>query len=148
MRLRFLFKLMLICALASFVMAGCGRSGQYAKSAFEGEAIHFDNNEYTLRPDAKPILDYKIAYLKHYPGQKILIVGHCDARADDEYNMRLGRLRAEEAKRYLVAGGINADRIDTLSEGKREPKVSGSGDSSLAENRRAEFFIVADNSAS
>ncbi|UQZ89880.1 hypothetical protein C4J81_11925 [Deltaproteobacteria bacterium Smac51] len=148
MKMRTLFKMLLICGLASFMLVGCGLTGKYSRATFEGEAIHFDYDKYALRPEAKPILDYKIAYLKHFPGQKILIVGHCDARADDEYNIRLGRLRAEEAKRYLVEGGINANRIEIMTEGKRDPKAAGASSSSFAENRRAEFFITAINNAS
>lgn len=148
MKMKNLLKLMLICGLASFALAACGLTAQYNRAAFEGEAIHFDNDKYDLRPDAIPVLDYKIAYLKHFPGQNILIVGHCDSRASDEYNMLLGRLRAEEAKRYLVAGGINSKRIEIMSEGKRILKTPDTGEAGRQENRRAEFFVTSINNAS
>lgn len=148
MKMKNLLKLALICSLAVFALSACGLSGKYTKAAFEGEPIHFDDNKYDLRADAKPILDFKIAYLKHHPGQNILIVGHCDSRSNDEYNMILGRLRAEEAKRYLVEGGINTERIQIMTEGKRMPEVPNTTRESLAENRRAEFFITGVNNAS
>ncbi len=148
MKMRNSLKLVLICCLAVFALSACGLTAKYTRATFEGESIYFDDDKYALRPDALPILDYKIAYLKHYPGQNILIIGNCDSRADDEYNVLLGRLRAEEAKRYLVAGGIKASRIEILSEGKRLPKAPNTDGASRAENRRADFFITANNNAS
>lgn len=148
MKMKNLFKLVLICGLASFALAACGLTGKYTQAAFEGEAIHFDDNKYDLRADAKSILDYKIAYMKHYPGQRILIVGYCDVRSNDEYNLVLGRLRAEEAKRYMVdVGGINSNRIEIMSEGKRMPTTPNNSRESLAENRKAEFFVTAVNNS-
>ena len=42
----------------------------------------------------------------------------------------------------LIAAGIPADRVQTVSFGKEMPADSGSGESAWTKNRRAEFGVV------
>jgi len=137
--------LMLVLGIGALAFQGC--ANQYPIDPVVNELVHFDTDKYNLKPEAQRVLDYKIAYLKHYPGKKIFVVGHCDERASDKYNLDLGRHRAEEIQRYLVNHGINPKRIELMTEGKRRPLVPGKTREAYAQNRRAEFYIIGLNTA-
>ncbi len=107
------------------------------------ETIYFEYDADELRDDAKANLDAKITVLNANPALKIRIAGHCDERGSDEYNIALGRRRAEVAKRYLADRGIDASRIETASFGRERPAVQGSSEESWSRNRRDEFEITA-----
>jgi len=139
--------LVLVLAFSSLGIQGCGLSGNYPDSTLVNELVYFDTDKYNLKPEALRVLDYKVAYLKHFPGKKIFVVGHTDKRASDKYNLDLGRHRAEEIQRYLVNNGINPKRIVLMTEGKRRPVDPGNSKAALAKNRRAEFFIIGVNTA-
>jgi len=57
-------------------------------------------------------------------GKAILLVGHTDPRGTPQYNEKLGLERAERVKRYLVANGVDADRVQTSSVGEEEASPS------------------------
>lgn len=62
------------------------------------------------------------------PGLRIRVAGHTDERGSDEYNIALGRRRAETAKRYLTDRGIDASRIETSTFGRERPAMQGSSE--------------------
>ncbi|MDG2284717.1 MAG: OmpA family protein, partial [Alphaproteobacteria bacterium] len=53
-----------------------------------------------------------------------------------EYNLALGDRRASAVRDYLVARGIDASRIDTISYGKERPVAFGGNEASWSQNRR------------
>lgn len=107
------------------------------------ETIYFEYDADELRDDAKANLDAKISVLNANPAVKIRIAGHCDERGSDEYNIALGRRRAEAAKRYLTDRGVDASRIETASFGRERPAVQGTTEEAWSRNRRDEFEIIA-----
>lgn len=107
------------------------------------ETIYFEYDADELRDDAKVNLDAKISVLNANPAVKIRVAGHCDERGSDEYNIALGRRRAEAAKRYLSDRGIDASRIETASFGRERPAVQGTSEEAWSRNRRGEFEIIA-----
>jgi peptidoglycan-associated lipoprotein len=107
------------------------------------ETIYFEYDADELRDDAKANLDAKLSVLNANQGVKIRIAGHCDERGSDEYNIALGRRRAEAAKRYLTDRGIDASRIETASFGRERPAVQGTTEEAWSRNRRDEFEIIA-----
>ena len=139
--------LVLVLSVSALAIQGCGLSGNYPDATLVNELVHFDSDKYNLKPDAIRALDYKVAYLKHFPGKKIFVVGHTDKRASDKYNLDLGRHRAEEIQRYLVNNGINPKRIVLMTEGERRPLDPGDSKAAYAKNRRAEFLIIGVNTA-
>ncbi len=105
--------------------------------------IFFDYDKSNLRDDAKSALDAKFPILQANSGVRIRIEGNADERGSDEYNQALGMRRAEEARRYLVAKGIDAGRIDIVSFGEEHPVCTEHEESCWSQNRRDEFVIVA-----
>jgi peptidoglycan-associated lipoprotein len=101
----------------------------------------FDYDSYALRDDAKATLDRNAKLLRDNAKVGITIEGHCDERGTVEYNQALGERRAQAARDYLVAAGIDASRINVISYGKERPFATGSDEASWQQNRRAHFVV-------
>jgi peptidoglycan-associated lipoprotein len=104
--------------------------------------IYFDYDKSEIRDDAKAALDSKLALLRANPAMKIRIEGNTDSRGSNEYNMALGLRRANAARRYLVAQGIDNARFDVVSYGEERPVDQGTTDEAYAKNRRDDFVIT------
>jgi peptidoglycan-associated lipoprotein len=107
-----------------------------------GDRIYFDFDSYSVRADAGPILDAQSAWLKRYPAVQVRIEGNCDERGTEEYNLALGARRANAVREYLVAHGVAATRITTVSYGKEKPIDPGTGDVADSHNRNGHTAIV------
>ena len=102
-----------------------------------GDRVFFDTDQSTIRQDGREVLNRQAEWLKKYTNYQITMAGHCDERGTREYNLALGERRANAAKQYLVAQGIPASRIQTISYGKERPDPVGSDEAAWARNRRA-----------
>ena len=69
------------------------------------------------------------------------IEGHCSYEGTDEYNLDLSMRRANSVKKYLVAHGINPDKLRIEGFGKRRPLASNDTEEGRVINRRVEFVI-------
>ena len=103
--------------------------------------VFFDYDKSSIRDDQKAALNDNVGWLKVNGGAKVLLEGHCDERGTAEYNLALGERRAKAVKDYLIAAGIAADRISTISYGKERPFVLGHDESAWKWNRRGHFTI-------
>jgi peptidoglycan-associated lipoprotein len=101
-----------------------------------GAVVYFDFDKFDLSPEARAQLEKQAAWLKQYPNITVTVEGNCDERGTREYNLALGERRATSAKNYLVALGIDPNRIQTISYGKERPAVLGSDEAAWAQNRR------------
>ncbi len=99
--------------------------------------VYFPLNSSSLTQEAKTFLTQQADWLKDNPKALIVVEGRCDERGTREYNLALGERRANAARSYLVAKGVNPDRIRTISYGKEKPVVLGSTESAWAKNRNA-----------
>ncbi|HEY4651928.1 MAG TPA: OmpA family protein [Pontibacter sp.] len=104
--------------------------------------IYFDTDEHNLRPESVNELDRVVAYMKANPLVNVSIEGHCDSRASDEYNMKLGESRAVAAYEYLKSKGISERRLVTVSYGERRPAVPNTSAENMQLNRRTEFKVL------
>lgn len=101
--------------------------------------IFFDFDQAMIRDDSKKTLADNVLWLKTNPAAKVTIEGHCDERGSSEYNLALGERRARVTRDFLVAAGIEANRVNTISFGKERPFVLGHDESAWKWNRRAHF---------
>lgn len=106
------------------------------------ETVYFEYDSDAIRADAQAMLEKKVPLLNANPAVKLQIAGHCDNRGTDEYNLALGRRRAEQVKRFLTDRGIDASRIETISFGAERPAVQGETEDAWSRNRRDEFQIT------
>lgn len=102
-----------------------------------GDRVFFAFNQSTLSSDAQATLDRQAAWLQRYPNVRVLVAGNCDDRGTEEYNLALGQRRANAAKDYLVARGVDASRVQTISYGKDRPTALGDDEQAWAQNRNA-----------
>jgi peptidoglycan-associated lipoprotein len=105
--------------------------------ASAGDRVFFAFDRSDITPEAQEILARQADWLRRYPNVAVTIEGHCDERGTREYNLALGERRAQAVKNVLVASGIPASRISTISYGKERPAVVGSSEDAYAQNRRA-----------
>ena len=103
--------------------------------------VFFDYDKYSLRVDARTILEQNAQVLSRNAGARILLEGHCDERGTVEYNMALGDRRAQSVKSYLVQFGIDAGRLSTISYGEERPFTQGANEDAWSQNRRVHFVI-------
>ena len=101
----------------------------------EGENVYYGYDKYDVDSHAQKVLEAQATWLAAHPEKTILIEGRCDERGTREYNLALGERRANAAKNYLIALGVNAQRISTISYGKDKPVVLGSTPEAWALNR-------------
>ena len=104
--------------------------------------IHFALDRYDINTESIAILDSQAQWLAKWPNVPVSLEGHCDERGTREYNLALGDRRANAAKNYLAAHGINPARISTISYGKERPIALGSDEASWAQNRRAVTIVL------
>ncbi len=102
-----------------------------------GDRVFFDSDSSELSPTAQATLDKQARWLQQYARYSFTVEGHADERGTREYNFALGARRAEAAKEYLVARGIPASRIRTISYGKERPVAVCNDISCWSQNRRA-----------
>jgi peptidoglycan-associated lipoprotein len=103
--------------------------------------IHFEFDLANLTDEAKATLDEVGQALKANPAFVVTLEGHADERGTVEYNLALAEQRAQAAKAYLVALGVDASRIDTVSYGEQRPLDAGNDEISWAINRRVHFVV-------
>lgn len=98
--------------------------------------VFFNYDKSDLRSDQGPAAQTDASFLSQHADVRILIEGHCDDRGSEEYNLALGDDRATTLKNSLVAAGVNADRIKTISYGKERPFCSQDSEQCWQQNRR------------
>jgi peptidoglycan-associated lipoprotein len=104
--------------------------------------VLFDYDSYELRPDEKTKLQEGAQFLNtQRPTWNIVIEGNCDERGSTEFNLALGDNRANTVKQALVAAGVSANRIQTISFGKEKPVCTESTEACWQQNRRDHFRL-------
>jgi peptidoglycan-associated lipoprotein len=106
-------------------------------SAFR--TVYFDFDQSDLSADARSGLQANANYLKSNASVNVTIEGNCDERGSAEYNLALGKRRAEAAFKYLADLGVATSRMSTVSYGKERPAVEGHNELAWAKNRRDDF---------
>jgi len=106
------------------------------------DRVFFDTDKSDVRAEDQAALRSQAQWLARYPQKKIVIEGHCDERGTREYNLALGERRANAAKNYLAALGVDPSRMSVFSYGKERPAAVGSDPESWAQNRRAVTVTV------
>ncbi len=122
---------------------GFGAGGRAAPGSVQdfasnvGDRVFFETDQTELSPTARATLDKQARWLSQYRSYSFTIEGNADERGTREYNFALGARRAESTKEYLVAKGIPASRMKTISYGKERPVAVCNDISCWSQNRRA-----------
>jgi peptidoglycan-associated lipoprotein len=101
--------------------------------------IYFDYDKSDIRGDQQSSIQADAQFLGQHTNINVTIEGHADERGSTEYNLALGDRRASAVKDALVAGGVSASRIKTISYGKEKPFCTESNEACWQQNRRGHF---------
>ncbi len=99
--------------------------------------VLFDYDSSDLDAEDRAILQTQARWLNGN-SFSVTVEGHADERGTRDYNLALGDRRANSIKNYLVALGVSADRINTISYGKERPVrgMTCSAERCWSQNRR------------
>lgn len=106
------------------------------------DAIQFDFDKATLRPENRELLSRIAGILLTAKGYSIYVYGHTDDVGTTEYNRSLSDQRARTVRDYLVDAGVDPGIISTRGYGKSSPRQAGTSAEVRAMNRRVEIGIV------
>lgn len=101
----------------------------------------FAYDSYNVDTETTQILASDATFLQQHPDVNFTVVGHCDERGSEEYNLALGASRAQAVKEALVGQGISGQRIATNSVGKEKPFCTDSNEECWHLNRRGHFTL-------
>ena len=87
------------------------------------ENIFYDFDKATLRPESKKALDEMAQMLKDNPHVAIEMASHTDRKGSDKYNEGLSQRRAQSVGDYLVAAGVERERLQPHGYGESRPKT-------------------------
>ncbi len=85
------------------------------------EIVHFATDSWRIGAADSARLKADAESLKAHPEVKLVVVGHCDPRASEQYNRKLGLKRAEAVRDFLVAAGVESGRVSVRSDGEERP---------------------------
>ena len=106
-----------------------------------GDIVYFSTDSSELTPEAQQTLRGQALWLNQYPQYTVTIEGHADERGTREYNIALGARRANAVRNFLIAEGVSAHRIRTISYGKERPVAVCNDISCWSQNRRAQTVL-------
>jgi outer membrane protein OmpA-like peptidoglycan-associated protein len=121
-------------------------SFEHGSSLLDVINIEFEGYELAqsmLSPVKERMLDDKIAQIRKRHGTDISIVceGHTCDIGTDAYNMRLGKRRAEEVRKYLINKGFSPEKVTAISKGQYSPIVPNTSEANRKKNRRVVLII-------
>jgi OOP family OmpA-OmpF porin len=103
------------------------------------ETVLFSFDSEVIHEIGRHLLDEVVKISHLCPDVDVIVVGHTDSLGDKEYNIGLGKRRAEAVVEYLVLKGVDAERLTPVGLGFSQPIADNSSDEGRAENRRIEF---------
>ena len=107
-----------------------------------GDRVFFESDQTELSPQAMATLDKQAQWLQTYNRYAFTIEGHADERGTREYNIALSARRATAAREFLIAQGVNGNRISSIAYGKERPAALCDAEQCWSQNRRAVTVIT------
>ena len=105
-----------------------------ARIVLRGINFNFDSSE--IRGENAVILDAAIEQLTACPDFPFSVEGYTDSVGSEEYNLGLSNHRADAVRDYLVNGGIDESRLETLGRGETDALGDNATRDGRAQNRR------------
>ena len=108
------------------------------------KGINFDTGKYNIRPDIAVILNQVAEVLKTNDNLqfRFTVNGHTDSVGNDASNLLLSKNRANSVREYLIAQGVNPNRLSTQGFGEEKPIDTNETPAGRLNNRRVEIKEV------
>ncbi len=104
--------------------------------------VFFESGIADLKVASKSELNKLVTLLKDNPTMKIQINGHTDNVGNPTNNQTLSFNRATSVMNYLIANGIEANRLNAKGFGESQPIDTNETVEGRKNNRRTEFVMV------
>ncbi len=105
--------------------------------------IYFDTDSKEIKSaNYYTMLDEVAAIMLKNKDVSFSVSGYTDDRGSESYNLKLSERRANEARVYLIARGVESDRISAEGFGKVNPKYDNKTEQGRQLNRRVEIKSV------
>jgi len=113
-------------------------------SLFRGSihAVDFEPGDHQLNSASRDSLASLVALLNTHPEVVLQLEGHTDNRGAARDNLELSKRRVMSVVKYLVANGIDGERLKPYGIGENRPIMSNATASGRSENRRIEMSVV------
>lgn len=113
-------------------------------SLFRGsiKAVDFGPGDHRLNSDSRTSLAELVALLNTHPEVVLRLEGHTDNRGAARENLALSKRRVMSVVRYLVANGIDGNRLKPFGFGENRPIMTNASKEGRAENRRIDMSVV------
>lgn len=101
----------------------------------------FNEDQATLKPESDAVLELVYKHLRPPRITKLRIEGHTDTGGDDAHNMELSKARAYAVAKWLVAKGIDCNRLVAVGFGETRLKITPeTTPEDRLTNRRVDFI--------
>lgn len=102
----------------------------------------FRSDSIEIRPEGKEETDKLIAEMRKSKLHTVTCIGHTDDVGSQAFNQQLGLRRAQAVVDYMIAAGIEPERVRAESMGETQPAVPNDSPANRALNRRVVFKIT------
>ena len=103
--------------------------------------ILFDSGKSSIKSSSETVLQNITAILKEYPNSNFSLEGHTDSQGAKTSNQLLSERRSSAVRDFLIASGINADRLTSAGFGEDYPIDNNKTASGRRNNRRVEVKL-------
>ncbi len=127
---------------SDFAQGGGYGSGSYGQGTqVELQDVFFEFNSWRISSGGRQALAQDAEWLDQNHARSLTVEGHCDQRGTRDYNIVLGKKRAQAVQSYLVDLGVQAHKIQVISYGKERPFCFGNNDQCYQLNRRGHLQL-------
>jgi len=126
---------------------GCPSVAYVADGAIKiTEKVQFATGSASIKKDSHELLDTVAKLLIKFKGIKhVEVAGHTDSQGNDEANLKLSEERAAAVVAFLVADGVEEERLGAKGYGEQNPIGDNDTKEGREKNRRVEFVIDKDD---
>jgi outer membrane protein OmpA-like peptidoglycan-associated protein len=101
--------------------------------------ITFETGKTEITPESEIVLQGALKTLETHSDIFVEISGHTDDVGSESNNIRLSQKRADSVRIWLIAQGIEPERIIAKGYGEASPRVPNDSPTNRRLNRRIEF---------
>lgn len=104
--------------------------------------VLFSFDQHTLEEHTQDELDQMLHFISTVDWESLSLRGHTDAIGSLTYNVALSTRRVEAVKNYLVAAGIDQEKINMDWFGEEQPLATNQAAAGRKSNRRVEIRLM------
>ncbi len=104
--------------------------------------VQFYTNSANLIPTSLSDIQQLAQHLIDTPELDAIVIGHTDNVGEAQSNLKLSQRRAETVRNVIISMGVEANRLNAVGKGDKEPKADNNTEEGRLMNRRVEVQLV------